>query len=93
MTPACRASFDITEAFARGALPREVPTSEIGRNRRVFARSIDGDAMRCAIWGAMLAVVMSHSAVGQSAPPDAARGIAAPADKGYAVEQIGEELY
>jgi hypothetical protein len=41
----------------------------------------------------MLAVVMIHSAMGQSTLPDAARGIAASADKGYAVEQIGQGLY
>jgi glyoxylase-like metal-dependent hydrolase (beta-lactamase superfamily II) len=49
--------------------------------------------MRCAIWGAMLAVVMGHSTMGQATLPDAARGIAVPANKGYAVEQIGEGLY
>jgi glyoxylase-like metal-dependent hydrolase (beta-lactamase superfamily II) len=49
--------------------------------------------MRCAVWGTMLAVVMGHSAMGQAGLPDAARGIAVPANKGYAVEQIGEGLY
>jgi glyoxylase-like metal-dependent hydrolase (beta-lactamase superfamily II) len=36
---------------------------------------------------------MGHSAMGQAALPDVARGIAVPANKGYAVEQIGEGLY
>jgi glyoxylase-like metal-dependent hydrolase (beta-lactamase superfamily II) len=49
--------------------------------------------MRSAIWGATLAAVISHSAMGQDSLPDVARGIAVPADKGYAVEQIGEGLY
>ncbi len=49
--------------------------------------------MRSAIWGAMLAVAVGHSAMGQAALPDVARGIAVQADKGYAVEQIGEGLY
>ena len=49
--------------------------------------------MRCAILATMLAAVMGHSAMGQAALPDVARGIAVPADKGYAVEQIGEGLY
>ena len=49
--------------------------------------------MRCAILATMLAAVMSHSAMGQAALPDVARGIAVPADKGYAVEQIGEGLH
>ena len=49
--------------------------------------------MRCAILATMLAAVMNHSAMGQAALPDVARGIAVPADKGYAVEQIGEGLH
>src|SRR5258708_863455 len=58
-----------------------------------FLRDRMEDVMRCAIWGTMLAVVMGHSAMGQAALPDVARGIAVPANKGYAVEQIGEGLY
>src|SRR5258708_32130009 len=58
-----------------------------------FLRDRTEDVMRCAIWGTMLAVVMGHSAMGQAALPDVARGIAVPANKGYAVEQIGEGLY
>jgi hypothetical protein len=49
--------------------------------------------MRCAILATMLAAVMGHCAMGQTALPDVARGIAVPADKGYAVEQIEEGLY
>ncbi len=48
--------------------------------------------MRSAIWGATLAAVISHSAMAQDLLPDVARGIAIRADKGYAVEQIGEGL-
>src|SRR5260370_12646369 len=58
-----------------------------------FLRDRTEDVMGCAIWGTMLAVVMGHSAMGQAALPDVARGIAVPANKGYAVEQIGEGLY
>jgi hypothetical protein len=49
--------------------------------------------MRYLICATMLAVMMGHSAMGQDALPDVARGIAVPADKGYAVEQIGDGLY
>jgi hypothetical protein len=43
--------------------------------------------------GTMPVVVIGHSAMGQAALPGVARGIAVPANKGYAVEQIEERLY
>src|SRR5882762_4207444 len=49
--------------------------------------------MRCAILATMLAALIGHSAMGQTALRDVARGIAVPTDKGYAVEQIGEGLH